>query len=140
MSFWNHEEWIDAYFADPYWNGTGEAKKQTGPKPGYWNPEFWANEYWNNQYWFDTQTHELDYLIQRPTKVGGDDAPRYYKHKHRGWDKKAWQRRKKLDDDLLQTIESTLRPKKKKKHVPDYQTLLKELQRADDEESAMLLL
>lgn len=136
-NFWDHEEWAEPYFADPYFPGQN-AKGQPG---SYWNGRFWANEYWSNQYWFDTGTHELDFMVVRPAKVGGDDVPYYDKNKHRGWNKKAWLKQQKLEAALLKTLQDKANPpKKRKKPAPDYGALLTQLQAIDDEEAAMLLL
>lgn len=135
--------WGEEYYSPDYWDGTKKKAPQTGGVggSGHWSPEFWANEYWDSQYWYNTGLHDLEFLLTQPTKTGGDDVPRYYKHKHRGWDKKAWKKKQKLDEALLKTIQETLNPpKKKKKYVPDYESILNELRAIDDEESAMLLL
>ena len=143
--FYGDGIWGEEYFSPDYWDGT--RKKETPTKtgdiggPGHWAPEFWANEYWGDQYWYNTRLHELEYSIVQPTKVGGDDVPVYHKHKHKGWNKKAWLKQKQKEDALLKTIQDTLKPpKKKKKYVPDYDAILQQLRKVDDEEAAILLL
>lgn len=142
--FWGDGIWDESYSNPEYWQGTDKnAPKKPGNNQGsgVWSPEFWDNEYWCAQYWYNTGLHELEYNITPPARVGGDDV--YHRHKHKGWNKKAWLKKKKFEDDLQSTIEATLRPptpKKKKRYIPDYEAILKEMQRIDDEEAAMLLL
>ena len=46
--------------------------------------------------------------VATDAKVGGDDAF-HHEHKHTGWNKRAWERRKGREDAIAETIEATYR-------------------------------